>query len=229
MNENIILKHLNLLLVDDNRHIHAELNALFSTIFKSISLAYDAESALEMFATDSFDVVITDIEMPGIDGLSLIEKIRARNCEIPVIVLSAYTDKEYLFRAANLQIDGYITKPLSFKKLEPVLKRVAARLERLIKEIAISDEITYQPLFKLLFVDGEEVSLGGKECQLLELLLSNTHRVIGKPEISKTIWPNELVTESALKNLLGELRKKLKYSVICNHPGRGWVLMTKSA
>jgi DNA-binding winged helix-turn-helix (wHTH) protein len=73
-------------------------------------------------------------------------------------------------------------------------------------------------------VDHGEVSLGNKECLLLELLLLNTHRVVKKGEIFAAVWPDEIVSESALKNLLGELRKKLKYPIIQNRHGQGWIL-----
>lgn len=224
MHTNLILKNLNLLFIDDNIRISAEVYSLFSNIFKTVSLAQDAESAIKYYVENTIDMIITDIEMPGMDGLSFIEHIRSSNTSIPIIILSAYTDNEYLFRAANLQIDGYITKPLNFKKLESGLARSASRLEHLVKSINISDNIIYHPLMKMLDVNNEEISLGNKECLLLELLLNKNHRIVSKQEISETVWPNDIMSESALKNLLGELRKKLKYNIIKNQPARGWIL-----
>ncbi|MCK5335832.1 MAG: winged helix-turn-helix domain-containing protein, partial [Gammaproteobacteria bacterium] len=85
----------------------------------------------------------------------------------------------------------------------------------------------YHPLTKTLKIDQQEVSLGNKECLLLELLLHKNHRVVSKQEISDTVWPDDLMSESALKNLLGELRKKLKVDIIKNQPARGWTLSTE--
>ncbi|MCK4709298.1 MAG: response regulator, partial [Gammaproteobacteria bacterium] len=141
MQINLILKHLNLLLVDDNQRIHAEIYTLFSSIFKSITLAHNAETAIKYFDEKNIDIIITDIEMPDIDGLTFIENIRAQDTSIPIIILSAHADNEYLLRAANLQIDGYIIKPLNFKKLEAALQRALSRLEHRIKSVNISDKI----------------------------------------------------------------------------------------
>ena len=148
---------------------------------------------------------------------------------MPIIILSAHADNEYLLRAANLQIDGYIIKPLNFTKLESALARAISRLEHCINPVNISDKIIYQPLLKMLQVDDEEVSLGNKECRLLELLLEKKHRVVNKQENHEAVWPDEIMSESALKNLLSELRKKLKYDVIENRPARGWILKMDKA
>lgn len=224
MHEKHILKQLNLLMVDDNHQIHAELYSLFSPMFKSIIIAQDAEKAMEHYLNSDIDIILSDIKMPGTDGLSFIENIRAMNASIPIIIISAHTDKDYLLRAANLQVDGYITKPLNFKKLDAALARAVSRLTHRIKPFQISASASYHPLHKSLHVDGVEVSLGSKECLLLELLINNAHRVVSKQEIHDAIWPNEVVSESALKNLLGELRKKLRYDVIKNRHGLGWAL-----
>lgn len=223
-----ILKQLNLLLVDDNHQIHAELYTLFSPMFKSITLAQSVKKALEVFENDEIDIIISDIKLPEIDGLTLIERIRETNSHIPIIVLSAHTDKDYLLRAANLQIDGYITKPLNFKKLQSALERAVSRLEHRIEPFHISETINYHPLIKTLYVDGHVVSLGSKECILLELLINNSHRIVSKQDIHDAVWPDEIVSESALKNLLGELRKKLKHNVIKNRHGQGWILLTST-
>ena len=228
MHTSLILKNLNLLFVDDNSRISAEIYTLFSTIFKTISLAHDAASAIKICEAQMIDIIITDIEMPGMDGLSFVEHIRQTNTSIPIIILSAHTGNDYLFRAANLQIDGYITKPLNFKKLEQTLAKSAKRLEHLVTSINISNNITYHPLNKMLEVDSKEVSLGNKEYLLLELLLHKQHRIVSKQEIQESVWPNDLMSESALKNLLGELRKKLKYDIIKNQPARGWILNSES-
>jgi DNA-binding response OmpR family regulator len=224
MNTKLILKNLNLLFVDDDHHISAAIDSIFSLMFKSITLAENSKTALDFFNQKSIDIVITDIEMPEADGFSLIESIRQLDPEIPIIILSAYSSTHYLMHAANLRIDGYITKPLSFNKLDSVLDRVAKRLEHKVSYYNLNNQVVYHPLHKMLFVDNQEVSLGQKECMLLELLLTNNHRIVGKPEIAATIWANTDMTESALKNLISELRKKLKYDLIKNQPSRGWIL-----
>ncbi len=219
-----LLKSLHLLLIDDNYRIHAELHQLLAPMFKSITLAHDVTGAEQRLREQSIDIVITDIEMPGVNGLSFIEQLREHHHNLPIIVLSAHTDSDYLLRAANLQIDGYIIKPLNFSKLEVALTRAVKRLPHRLEHVAIAPHVSYEPLLKALKVDEEEVSLGQKECLLLELFISANGRLVSKEDILQKVWPGGRATESALKNLLSELRKKLKYPVIENHHGRGWHL-----
>lgn len=218
------LKQINLLLVDDNYRIHAELYQLLSPMFKTLTLAHDAPTALMKLHESDIDLVITDIEMPGMDGLTLIKKIRDTGQNLPIIVLSAHSETDYLLQAANLQIDGYIIKPLNFTKLEDALSRAIKRLSKPLEPLMLESQVIYDPALRTLHVDGEEISIGKKECQLLELFIVNRGKVVSKEEIRKHIWSTDSASDSAFKNLLSELRKKLKYSLIQNHPGRGWSL-----
>ena len=218
------LKQLNLLLVDDNYRIHAELYTLLSPMFKTLTMAHDAQSAMQQLHEHSIDLVISDIEMPGRDGLEFIKQLREADQNLPIIILSAYTDKDYLLQAANLQIDGYIVKPLNFNKLEETLSRAISRLPKPLSTIMLAPQVVYHPPIRSLTIDGKTISLGKKECLLLEYLIEYGNRVVSKEEIQQHIWPNTPPSDSALKNLLSELRKKLKYQLIQNHPGRGWCL-----
>ncbi len=220
-----LLKSLHLLLIDDNYRIHAELHKLLAPMFKSLTLAHDVPSAEQKLREQPIDIVITDIEMPGVDGLSFIEQLREHHHHLPIIVLSAHAENDYLLRAANLQIDGYIIKPLNFCKLEEALIRALKRIPHRLEQVTISPEISYEPRLKSLKVDGTEVSLGQKECLLLELLISHHDQLISKEDILWHVWAGSNASDSALKNLLSELRTKLKYPVIENHPGRGWYLV----
>jgi DNA-binding response OmpR family regulator len=224
LNKKHILKNLNLLFVDDNADICADIYALFSETFKSITVANNAAIALQVVQQQAIDFIITDIKMPGRDGLSFIEQIRVENAFIPIVILSAFTDTDYLLRAANLQIDGYVVKPLNFKKLNAALVSAIRRLDAKIAPVIIAPHIQYLPLEKSLQVDGVDVSLGNKESLLLELLLFSHERVVSKQLINDTVWPNQEMTDSALKNLLSELRKKLGCEVIKNRPAQGWYI-----
>jgi DNA-binding response OmpR family regulator len=224
MKDNIALKQLNLLFVDDDIRSTADAYALFASMFKSVLLAHDAVHAKRLFDTHKIDLIMTDIKMPGSDGLAFVKSVRKYHPDVPVIILSAYSDHDYLLRAANLRIDGYLIKPLSFKKLTPILKRISERLHYKISNYRISSNIEFNINKGTLVVDGNDVRLGKKEQALLSLFIAHIPNIVPKTLIKNALQINEEVSESALKNLLGELRRKLSYPVIENVPTKGWRL-----
>lgn len=223
-----ILRQMHLLVADDCHQSNATLYKLFSDIFGQVSLANDGAAALACYQKDDIDIVISDICMPGQDGLTFAENIRQKDPYLPILILTAHTDKDYLLRAANLRLDGYLVKPLNFTKLNAALERVVHYLEHRLQPVGIAQNVHYNPLIKCLQVDGEEVLLGNKERCLLELLVYK-REVVGKQEIYEKVWPDGGASEPALKNLLSELRKKLKYDLIKNRHGIGWVLERRTA
>jgi DNA-binding response OmpR family regulator len=225
---NITLSKLNLLFVDDNISVSAEAHSLFSAIFNKVALAHNAVTAEQLYKSLEFDVLITDIELPGSDGLELVEKIRQQDQDFPIIVLSAHDDHEFLFRAANLRVDGYIIKPLNFNKLSPCLEKIAKRLKYKVSSFVLSEQVVFDAMLGELNVDGQLVPLGKKESDLLNLLMTADELVVSKTQIEQRIWPAGDMTEAALKNLIAALRKKLQYDLIQTLPSRGWLIKTRN-
>lgn len=226
-NHTQILKSKKLLFIDDDISISADVYALFSPIFESVHLAHDVDAAIDVYQTQDIDIIISDIELKrNKNGLSVVARIRELDQEIPIIILSAFTNQEYLLAAANLRIDGYLIKPLNFDKLYNVLEKVINRLRTSKTYIYITENIYYNLDQKSLTVNNKIITMGNKERTLLEVLLNNQNIAISKEEIIKEVWDNKLISESAIKSLFSELRKKLQYDVIVNIPKVGWMIKT---
>ncbi|MBE0495931.1 MAG: response regulator [Campylobacterales bacterium] len=106
-------KRLRILYVEDDEALREELTMLLSDIFDTIVLATNGEEGLAAFEKETFDLVITDIRMPKMDGIAMIEAIRVLNPTQPIIVTSAHDEAEYLLKLIRLGVDNFITKPLS--------------------------------------------------------------------------------------------------------------------
>jgi DNA-binding response OmpR family regulator len=226
MQSHIVLQSLNLLFIDDDIHVKKDAYSLFSPMFKSVILAHDASSAMHYYNTSQIDIIIIDIQISAEDGLTFIDNIREENYDIPIIVLSALSERKHLLRAANLRVDGYFVKPLAFQELNPIFERIGQQLEHKLSIYHIAENIRYCFLTCSLIIDLKLTSLGKKERLLLELFLHNADRLVTRNTIANSIWPHTYMTDSALKNLLCELRKKIKYDIIKNVPAQGWVLTT---
>jgi len=118
-----VLKSLTVLYVEDDATIRNELSLLLSKFFKHVSTSNDGELGLNKYKEnqDSIDIIITDINMPNMNGIEMVKNIRKISAKIPVIFTTAYSDKEFLSEAIQLRVNDYITKPIDVRKLLGVL------------------------------------------------------------------------------------------------------------
>jgi len=129
-----MLEDITLLYVEDDSDIAEEIAFFLKKRVKKLLLAKDGKEGLDLFFRHCIDIVITDIQMPGMNGLEMSQKIRENNNDVPIIVTSAYNDTDFLNRSIELGIGGYITKPVNLAKMIDVLEKVLEP-QRLKKEL----------------------------------------------------------------------------------------------
>ncbi len=118
-----------LLYVEDNEQARSATLNVLSEFFEDIYVAVDGEDGYEQFSKHKIDLVISDISMPKLDGLGMIEKIRETNKDVCILLLSAYSDIEYFKRSIELGVDGYLFKPLDIEQFLVVLKKIVEKVE----------------------------------------------------------------------------------------------------
>ncbi len=223
-----ILKNLNILYIEDEENIKENIK---KTLLLFCENVFDVSSILiakNTLQKKRIDIIISDINLPDYCGLNFIKELRIIDKTIPIIVISAYTDKKYLLEATKLKLADYLTKPIDFKSLHTALYRcVDEILDNCRYVISFKNEIQYNVLHKKLFdiVKNEEILLTAKELYLLDLLIKNHHKVLSIQELKLAIWEDEFeATDSALKNLLNKLRKKIGKESIINISSVGYRL-----
>lgn len=121
-------KTLKILYVEDNAEARDALKNLLGNFFSNITLGVDGEDGLEKFENSTFDLIITDIRMPKMNGIEMIERIRAVDEQIPIIVSTAHQDEEFLMRCIELGVNWYLLKPINHKQLTRAVKYVCEKL-----------------------------------------------------------------------------------------------------
>ena len=131
-------KTVKILYVEDNKEARESTLLLLEELFDNIVVAEDGEDGYNKFIDnkDNLDLIITDLNMPKLNGIDMIDKIRDTGSAIPVIVFSAYEDKDNYINSVKLNISYYLNKPINIKKFEPVIKKTVKKI--IIK--AINDE-----------------------------------------------------------------------------------------
>jgi len=116
-----ITSQLNLLYVEDDENLRQETAKLFGHLFKSVSLAKNGKEGLRMFAQGSYDLIVTDINMPVMNGVDFCRNIRENDSKTTIIITSAHDESSYLLELIDIGIDKFILKPLDMQKLTSTL------------------------------------------------------------------------------------------------------------
>jgi diguanylate cyclase (GGDEF)-like protein len=118
-----MLRDVKLLYIEDDEYILEEIVYFLQPRVKELLIAKNGQEGYELYKKHSPDIVVTDVQMPKLNGLDLCEKIRKENKDIPIVVASAYNDNDFLLRSIQLEINGYITKPIDLKDLINVIEK----------------------------------------------------------------------------------------------------------
>jgi len=191
--------------------------------FDNIFEASDALSALKIYEKENPNIIITDIQMPKLNGLEFIKRIRQKDTKTLVIVLSAFSTKEYLFEAIELQLVKYLTKPICENELYKALELCIDSLNSNSSNIINLDEhIVFDTFNQTLFKNNEVIKLRKKELDLLSLLIKNKNRFVSYEEIENYVWNDSAMSKDALKTLIKNLKTKIPKDLITNLSGTGY-------
>lgn len=179
-----------------------------------VHLVEDGEEALRRFKSDSFDLCLLDVVVPGLNGIELSKEIRSFNQAVPILFLSARGLSEDRIEALKTGADDYLVKPFRVEelilKMEVFLRRSGVVKEELQDEFEMGC-VRFEPSKYELWVAGEQVKLTARETELLAFLWSNLNRVMKREEILLKIWgDDDYFLGRSLDVFISRLRKYLK-------------------
>ena len=219
-----ILANKKVLYAEDEKGIRKHISEVLELFFDTVVSVEDGLEATYEMDVNRYDVLMFDICMPHLDGLSAIKKIREKDKKIPIIILSAHAEKEYLWNAVELKISKYLIKPYDTYDLKEALKMVALELVDNHLEISLKDGYVYNPVKKVVHHEQEEKQLTLKESRLLEYFITRANQSISFDEIGEYLWDSEIPPKEAIKSVIKELRRKVGKACITNIYGIGYML-----
>ncbi len=217
------ISNLTILYVEDDEIIRQNAVEYLGRICAKVLEAKDGLDALEVYKNQKPDIIISDIQMPRVDGLEMAKKIRQNDKKTPIIIATAHTQNNYLLKAVELQLIKYIVKPVTGKKLKDALNLACEHLSIEHSNIKkLSQNTLYDTLNKTLLIGEKPIKLTKNELFLLDILVKDHQRVITYKEIENFIWQDEYMSIDALRSLIRSLRKKLQGDFIENISGIGY-------
>ena len=236
-------KSLNILFAEDHDELRESTAEILSSFFKNVATVKDGQEALDVYIeqykdnTSNFDIIISDIQMPRLDGVELTQKIYDINPNQIIIILSAYDESKYLLPLVNLGIEQFIKKPIDYQELLTVLLEASKKISSPSKttpaspliNIQFDQDVIFNKKDSSLSDHNQNIYLTKYEIIFLQLLTSN----IGKIHTTEDIVENynvqdENIDPQNIRKLVSKLRKKLPENTIESIYGIGYKIFPYS-
>lgn len=222
-----ILKSLTVLYAEDDLVIQDSISRILKMFFKDVVIANDGKEAIENYNNKKIDILILDYVMPNLNGYETAKIVRKKDKKIPILITSAYTDKEKLLNAIELNLIKYIEKPILYNDLIKVFENIIKYMEENnLLQIKLDKNIYYSFVDKNIIKNGEKITLTKNEVLFLELLLEKPNHLISKNIIENSVFKAS-VDENTLRNMVYRLRKKIDTDTIATIKDLGYIIKIK--
>lgn len=224
-----------ILVIEDEKRVADLLKIGLEENGYQVLVAYDGEMGCRLFQSNDFQLIISDIILPKLNGFELCQKIRKADEEIPILMLTALGTADDKLEGFDVGADDYMVKPFDFRELlarvRVLLKRRAVAKVDVVKEISYADlciNLERQEVRR----NGEPIKLSPKEYNLLVYLVENAERVVSRVEIAEKVWNTHFDTGTNFIDVyINYLRKKMdknfEVKLIHTKPGVGFILTDK--
>lgn len=214
-----------LLLVEDDRNLGKATTEGLREAY-AVDWVQTIEDADEALATTSYSLIVLDINLPDGSGLDLLTRLRKKNDQWPVLLLTARDAVHHRVEGLNAGADDYLVKPFD---LDELLARCGALIRRSggqSNPVISHKGLTYEPSSKRLEKDGNSVNLSGRERAIFDCLIRNIGRTFSKEKIMETIydWSSEDIESNTIEVHIASLRRKLGRDLIKTIRGVGYMI-----
>ena len=218
-----------ILIIEDEHKIADSIKKGFEQEAHVVDVAYDGITGNDYALTENYDVIVLDIMLPDLNGITICKNIRHENINTPIIMLTARDQVDEIVAGLNTGADDYLTKPFVFEELLARVQALSRRPRDTIGDVFKCSNLELDTLRKEVKIREKGVKLSKKEYSLLEYLLKNKDRVLTKEEIIEHVWsfdadilPNTV--EVYIRYLINKIDKQFNTHLIKTVRGFGYKL-----
>jgi DNA-binding response OmpR family regulator len=190
----------------------------------AVDVSADGEAALEQAAINDYDLIVLDVQLPGIDGLELCRRLRESGSTVPLLMLTARGGLDQRVEGLDAGADDYLPKPYHFPELLARIRALLRRGPNLASAILVVHDLTIDPRARRVERSGRPIHLTSKEYALLEYLVKRSGDVVGRAEIAEHVWDDSFDPMSNLIEVyIQRVRRKIDdgHAVRLIHTRRG--------
>ena len=207
-------KNTSILLVEDEENLHEALKLNLELEGYNVTSSFDGAAALKAVDEEYFDLIILDVMLPEMDGISVAETIRISNNEVPILILSAKNTSADRVLGLKKGADDYLTKPFNLEELLLRVQKLIDKNKKLLDKTSLGNSYTFGDNiidFKAQEAttrSGQKIQLSKKETMLLKLLIENKNEVVPREKILQAVWGyNVYPTTRTIDNFILNFRK----------------------
>jgi len=211
---------LNLLYLEDDLEVRENVVYFLERLFSNIYTATDGDEAYDIYCEKQIDILLLDINVPKMNGITLSKKVRENNYKIPIIFLSAYSDRGRLLEVLKIGVTSYIVKPFIFKEL---LETMSKTIQLIIEEKKTTDKVmlglnlTWDENKKSLIYLDEVIHLTHNEILLTELFTSYQNKIFTLHEINEELFNHNNLHINTIIQLISRFKRKIVKITDNNH------------
>lgn len=226
-----MIKHnYKILYAEDDDTTRENYKVVLEHYFKNVYTAKDGEEAYKKYIELSPDILLLDINMPKVSGLEVARKIKKLNKNIQIIMLTAYSEKDNLLDAIDIQVNKYLIKPVKIHEFEKAIELIIDNLSSVNNMLEFENNIYWDLNNSILYKDDKKIKLSKKEEELFKLLTANSQQTLSSYDIINHLWPDNINKEydtKPLRSLIFRIKSKLGTKIIESIYDMGYVLKLK--
>lgn len=216
-----------ILVVEDEHRIAASIKKGLEQEKYTVDVAYSGTEGFDLASTESYDVILLDVLLPGVDGFTVCKQLRAQKIHTPILMLTARGQTQDKITGLDSGADDYLTKPFSFEELLARIRALARRPKETIHNTLRIADLMLDPKQFEVTRAGVTINLTNKEFMLLEYLVRNPNKILTKDQIIQHVWdydadilPNTI--EVYIRNLRNKIDNPFKATKPLIHTARGF-------
>jgi two-component system, OmpR family, response regulator len=214
-----------ILLLEDEAMLRSSIKEFLEAHGSEVDDFFDGAQALAALRDAVYDVLVVDINVPTLNGYELLDEVRQKDKNLPVIFITAMTDIDDITKAYNLGCSDYLKKPFKLEELWLRISQIFKLMEGKNSNILIlSPKYRYDKKHKALYYENKEQALSRKHLHIIDLLASNTNFTFDFDAFRRRVWERDDIDDATIRTEINRLRKLLKEDLIINAKGLGYKL-----
>lgn len=213
-----------ILLLEDEVMLNESICEYLESVGHQVESFFNGLDALCAIKENSFDLLVLDITVPGLDGLAFLEKIHDLKIHVPVVYISALVDIEDISRAYDLGCYDYLKKPFHLKELSLRVDRIKLSSEVPRIHLRLSKNYSYDQEHSTLLFSNEPQVLTKKQSQIIDLLSRNRGMVVDFEQFRIYVWDENNIDNATIRAEINRLKKSLKEDFVINVRGMGYMI-----